>query len=172
MYKKYHIFWHFLSLLIWQEVHRKPSVDLKYIFVLAIYRIQVYDGILYPAVVVLVNIVQWNLSKRTLSKPKTCLNQTDFTVPSPKYLCNLNLCKPSTCLNWSNSSVPMGFGYDRSYCTIIIFRLTYYIKFYCCSFHRYHNILSCCLIYCCELVCSDKLVSMEIFSTLRATMVL
>ena len=40
------------------RVHQQPSVDLKYMFVLAIYRIQVYDGILYPAVVVLVNIIQ------------------------------------------------------------------------------------------------------------------
>jgi len=52
----------------------------------------------------------------TLSKLKTCLNQTDFTVPSTKCLCNLNLCKPSTCLNWTNSSVPKGFGLDRFYC--------------------------------------------------------
>ena len=36
---------------------------------------------------------------RTLSKPKTCLNQTDCTIPSTKSLCNLNLCKPNTCLN-------------------------------------------------------------------------
>jgi hypothetical protein len=28
---------------------------------------------------------------RTLSKPKTCINQTDFTVPSTKFLCNLDL---------------------------------------------------------------------------------
>ena len=54
----------------------------------------------------------------TLSKPKTCLNQADFTVPSTKCLCNLNLCKPSTCLNWTNSSVPKGFGLDRSYCIL------------------------------------------------------
>ena len=54
---------------------------------------------------------------RTLSKPKTCLNQTDFTVPSTKSLCNLNLCKPNTCLNWTNFSVPTGFGLDRFYCT-------------------------------------------------------
>ena len=47
---------------------------------------------------------------RTLSKLNTCLNQTDFTVPSTRCLCNLNLCKPSTCLNWTNSSVPKGFG--------------------------------------------------------------
>ena len=53
---------------------------------------------------------------RTPSKPKTCLNQTDFTVPSTKYLCNLNLCKPNTCLNRTNSSVPKGFGLDRFYC--------------------------------------------------------
>ena len=37
--------------------------------------------------------------KRTLSKPKSCLNQTDFTVPYTKCLCNLNLCKPNTGLN-------------------------------------------------------------------------
>jgi len=36
---------------------------------------------------------------QTLSKPKTWLNQTDFTVASTKCLCNLNLCKPNTCLN-------------------------------------------------------------------------
>ena len=30
---------------------------------------------------------------RTLSKPKTFLIQTEFTVPSIKCLCNLNLCK-------------------------------------------------------------------------------
>jgi hypothetical protein len=42
---------------------------------------------------------------RTLSKPKTCLSQTDFIVPSTKSLCNLNLCKPKPCLNWTNSSV-------------------------------------------------------------------
>ena len=50
-----------------------------------------------------------------LSKPKTCLNQTDFIVPSIKCLCNLNLCKPSTCLNWTNSLVPKGFCLDRFY---------------------------------------------------------
>ena len=50
---------------------------------------------------------------RTLIKPKTCLNQTYFTVSSTKCLCNLNLCKPNTCLNWTNSSVPKGFGLDR-----------------------------------------------------------
>ena len=54
--------------------------------------------------------------KRTLSKPKACLNQTDFTVPSTKCLYNLNLCKPNTCLNWTNSSIPKGFGLDRFYC--------------------------------------------------------
>ena len=53
---------------------------------------------------------------RTLSKPKTCLNQTKFTVPSTKCLCNLNLCKSNTCLNWTNSSVPKGFCLDRFYC--------------------------------------------------------
>jgi hypothetical protein len=52
----------------------------------------------------------------TLSKPKTCLNHTDFTVPSTKCLYNLNLCKPNTCLNWTNSSIPKGFGLDRFYC--------------------------------------------------------
>ena len=31
----------------------------------------------------------------TLSKLKTCLIQTDFTIPYTKYLCNLNLCKPN-----------------------------------------------------------------------------
>jgi hypothetical protein len=53
---------------------------------------------------------------RTLSKPNTFLNQTDFTVP--KCLCNVNLCNPNTCLNWTNSSVPKGFGLDRFCCTI------------------------------------------------------
>jgi hypothetical protein len=43
---------------------------------------------------------------RTLSKPKTCLNQTDFTVLSTKCLCNLNLCKPNTCLNQTDFTVP------------------------------------------------------------------
>ena len=52
----------------------------------------------------------------TLSKAKTCLNHTDFTVPSTKCLCNLNLCKKNTCLYWTNTSVPMGFGLDRFYC--------------------------------------------------------
>ena len=55
--------------------------------------------------------VLWNLSK-----PKTCLNHTDFTVPYTKSLCNLNLCKPNTCLNWTNCQVPKGFGLDRFYC--------------------------------------------------------
>ena len=59
---------------------------------------------------------QWNLFNWIPSKPKTCLNQMDFTVPSTKCLCNLNLCKPSTCLNWTNSSVPNGLGLDRFYC--------------------------------------------------------
>ena len=53
---------------------------------------------------------------QTLSKPKTCVIQTDFTVPSTKYLCNLNLCKPNTCLNWTNSSASKGFGIDMFYC--------------------------------------------------------
>ena len=53
---------------------------------------------------------------QTLSKPKTCLSQTDFTVPSTKSLCNLNLCKPNYCLNWTNSSVPKGFGLYRFDC--------------------------------------------------------
>ena len=51
-----------------------------------------------------------------LSKLKTCLSQTDFTVPSTECLYNLNLCKPSTCLNWPNSSVPKEFSLDRFYC--------------------------------------------------------
>ena len=55
---------------------------------------------------------------RTLSKPKTCIIQTDFTVPSFKCLCNLNLSKPSTFLNWKKYSVPKGFGLDRFYCVI------------------------------------------------------
>ena len=55
---------------------------------------------------------------RTLSKLKTCLNQTVFRVPSTKYLFNLNLCKPNTCLNRTNSSFPKGFGLDRFYCNI------------------------------------------------------
>ena len=53
---------------------------------------------------------------QTLNKPKTCLNQTDFTVPSTKCLCNLDLCKPNTCVNWTSYSVPKGFGLDRFYC--------------------------------------------------------
>ena len=53
---------------------------------------------------------------RTLVKPKTCLNQTDFTITSTKCLCNLNLCKPNTCLNRTNSSVPRGFSLDRFHC--------------------------------------------------------
>ncbi len=53
---------------------------------------------------------------RTLSKPKICLIQTDFTVPSTKCLCNLNLCKPNTFLNWANYAVTKGFGIDRFYC--------------------------------------------------------
>ena len=60
-------------------------------------------------------ILQWNLFK-----PKTCLNQTHFTVLSTKCLCNFSLCKPSTCLNWANYSVPKGFGLDRFHCTIKI----------------------------------------------------
>jgi hypothetical protein len=56
----------------------------------------------------------------TLSKLKTCLNQTDFTVPSTKCLCNLNLCKPNTCLNWTNYPVPKEFGLDRFYCITTI----------------------------------------------------
>ena len=56
---------------------------------------------------------------QTLSKPKTCLSQTDLTVPSTECLCNLNLCNPNTCLNWTNSSVPKGFGLDRFYCIIV-----------------------------------------------------
>ena len=56
----------------------------------------------------------------TLNKPKTCLNQTDFTVPPTKCLCNLNLCKPNTCLNWANSSVPKRFCLDRFYCTRLL----------------------------------------------------
>ena len=56
---------------------------------------------------------------RTLSKPKTCLNQTDFTVLSTKCLCNLNLCKPKTCLSWTNYSVSKRFGLDRFYCIYI-----------------------------------------------------
>ena len=42
-------------------------------------------------------IVRWIYSEsclsRTLIKQKTCLNQTHFTVPSNKCLCNLNLPK-------------------------------------------------------------------------------
>jgi hypothetical protein len=60
-------------------------------------------------------ILQWNLFK-----PKTCLNQTHFTVLLTKCLCNFSLCKPSTCLNWANYSVPKGFGLDRFHCTIKI----------------------------------------------------
>jgi hypothetical protein len=56
---------------------------------------------------------------KILSKPKTCLSQTNLTVPSTKFLCNLNLCKPNTCLNWTISSVPKGFGLDRFYCIYI-----------------------------------------------------
>ena len=42
-----------------------------------------------------------HLQKRwNLSKPKTCLTQTVFTIPSTYCLCNLNLCKPNTCLNF------------------------------------------------------------------------
>ena len=52
----------------------------------------------------------------TLRKPKTCLSQTDFTIPSTKCLCNLNLCKPNTCLYWTKSSVPKGFGLDKFDC--------------------------------------------------------
>ena len=52
---------------------------------------------------------------QTLSKPKTCLNQTNFTVPSTKCLCNLNLCKPNTCLNRTNSSVPKRFCFTVVY---------------------------------------------------------
>ena len=55
---------------------------------------------------------------RTLSKPKTCLNQTHFTVPSTKCLCNFNLSKPNTCLKWTNSTVPKGFSLDRFHCCI------------------------------------------------------
>jgi hypothetical protein len=55
----------------------------------------------------------------TLRKPKTCLNQTNLTVLSTKFLCNLNLCKPNTWLNWTNSTVPKGFGLDRLYCRFI-----------------------------------------------------
>ena len=64
-----------------------------------------------------INIYSETCVNRTLSKPKTCLNQTDFTVPSTKCLCNLNLCKPNTCLNWTNSSVPKGFCLDRFNCS-------------------------------------------------------
>jgi len=57
---------------------------------------------------------------QTLSKPKTCLSQTYFTVPSSKCLCYLNLCKPNTCLNWTDSSIPKVFGLDRFYCMLFL----------------------------------------------------
>ena len=83
---------------------------------------------------------------RTLSKPKTCLNQTHFTVPSTKCLCNLNLPKSNTCLNWTNSSVLKGFGLDRFYC--VSWSLTWHWRHNCsgdcivtCEFN-YHTIAS------------------------------
>ena len=63
-----------------------------------------------------VNMYSETCLNRTLSKPKTCLNQTDFTVPSTKCLYNFNLCKPNTCLNWTNYSVIKGFSLGRFYC--------------------------------------------------------
>jgi hypothetical protein len=65
------------------------------------------------------------INSETWVKPKTCLNQTDFTLSSTKSLCNFNLCKPSTCINWTNYSVQKGFSLDRFYCCnilIIIFK--------------------------------------------------
>jgi hypothetical protein len=67
-------------------------------------------------------ICNWQLYN--LSQEKTWLNQTDFTVPSTKCLCNLNLCKPNTCLNWTNLSVPKGFGLDMFYCICTFFYKT------------------------------------------------
>ena len=64
--------------------------------------------------------IQWNCLNRTLSKHKTCLNQTECIVPSTKCICNLNLCKPNTCLRLRNSSVSKGFGLDRFYSSNII----------------------------------------------------
>ena len=84
---------------------------------------------------------------QTLSKPKTCLSQTDFTVPSTKSLCNLNLCKPNYCLNWTNSSVPKGFGLDRFYCisqwtrTISLLFSLWLIITKCCWGGGYSHIL-------------------------------
>jgi hypothetical protein len=87
----------------------------------------------------------------TLSKPNTCLNQTDFTVPSLKSLCNLNLCKPNTCLNWTNSSVPKGFGLllfgspdlDIDSNTIVFTTVHKYIfyRFYCIWKHLIGSLL-------------------------------
>ena len=48
----------------------------------------------------------------TLSKSKTCLKHTYFTVPSATCICNLNLCKPNTCLYWTH-----GVRFRRLYCT-------------------------------------------------------
>ena len=57
---------------------------------------------------------------QTLSNPKTCLNQTLCRVPFYKFKCILNLVKPNTCLNWSNFKVPKEFGIDRSHCTSVV----------------------------------------------------
>ena len=65
---------------------------------------------------------------KTLSKPKTCLNQTDFTVTSTKCLCNLNLRKSSTCLNWKKFSVPKGFGFRQVLCTNYISYAYHYLS--------------------------------------------
>ena len=107
---------------------------------------------LYPHYIPHIHITLYSeiCLNRTLSKPKTCLNQTDFTAPSTKCLCNLNLCKPNTCLNWTNSSVPEGFCLDRFYCIlysphyILLYNRHYYIL-HCiphwrsCPWHTYHN---------------------------------
>ena len=50
---------------------------------------------------------------QTLSKPKTCLSQTDLTVSSTECLCNLNLCKPNTCLNWKIFFSPKGVQFRQ-----------------------------------------------------------
>ena len=77
---------------------------------------------------------------RTLSKPKTRLNQTDFTVISTKSLCNLNLCKLNICLNLTNSAVSKALLYI--YIRIYLVWLNPYntiIYIACISLDKFHT---------------------------------
>ena len=92
--------------------------------------------------IILKSVYSETCLNQTLSKPKTCLIQTDFTVSSTKYLCHLNLCKSNTCLNRTNSSVPKGFSLDRFYCIILNLKLKIRVVCYmnvyytqCSNFH-------------------------------------